>query len=303
MDAALAASVSQVSLVGVGKMGSAIGERILAAGYPLAVYNRTPEKAQPLLDAGASGIASLGDVLRKADVCVTTVSDDDALRAIALGSAGILAEARPGTTMIEMSTVSVVASEAVASAADEAGVRYLRAPISGNPGVVRGGTATVILSGASKAARDVDGLVRAIAPIVYYVGDGETARVVKLALQVMIGGTAQLMSEALVLAEAAAVDKENVLEVMGASAVGSPFVRYKTDPLVRGDYSATFTTKMMLKDVDLVLQLAADGGVSLPFTAALRGLLEDAAAAGHGDVDFMALYLQLRERTAASAAR
>jgi 3-hydroxyisobutyrate dehydrogenase len=299
MDAAVG---PPVSLVGAGKMGSAIGERILAAEYGLAVYNRTPEKVQPLINAGASRIASLTEALRAADVCVTVVSDDDALRAIALGDGGILAEARRGTTMIEMSTVSVAASEAVASAADEADVRYLRAPVSGNPGVVRGGTATVILSGPSEAARAVDGLVRAIAPTVYYVGDGEAARVVKLALQVMVGGTAQLMSEALVLAEAAGVDNATLLEVMGASAVGSPFVRYKSEPLLRGDYSATFTTAMMLKDVDLVRQLGTNLGLSLPLTDTLRGLLEDAAAAGHGDVDFMALYLHLRARAAASAA-
>ena len=292
MDAAV------TSLVGTGKMGCAIGERLLAAGYPLAVYNRTPERAQPLLDAGASSLASLAEALRDADLCVTVISDDVALREVA---GGVLAGARPGTTLIDMSTVSVAASEEVATAADEAGVSYLRAPVSGNPGVVRGGTATIILSGPADAARDADAVLRAIGPNVFYVGDGEAARVVKLALQVMIGGTAQLMAEALVLAEAAGVDKATLLEVMGNSAVGSPFVKYKTDPLVRDDYSATFTTSMMLKDVDLVLGLAADRGSPTPVTEALRGLLADAVAGGHGDVDFMALYLQLRDRAAAAA--
>ena len=287
-----------VALVGIGKMGLAIGERLLGAGYPLAVYNRTPAKAQPLLEGGATALGTPADALRQAHVCVTMVADDAALHAVALGQAGVLAGGRAGTTLIDMSTVSVDASEAVAERAVELGVDYLRAPVSGNPGVVRAGSATLIVSGPAKAAHEFDALLRAIGPNVYYVGAGEDARVVKLALQVMIAGTAELMSEALVLAESAGVDRASLLEVMGGSAVGSPFVRYKTEPLLNDDYTATFTTEMMLKDVRLVLGLAARTQVPLPLTGVLLELLTEATKAGHGDIDFMALYLHLRARGA-----
>jgi 3-hydroxyisobutyrate dehydrogenase-like beta-hydroxyacid dehydrogenase len=282
-----------VSVVGLGRMGEPIAERILAAGHPLSVFNRTAAKAQPLVERGAARLESAADALRAADVCVTMLADDAALEAVALE---ILGSARRGTALVDMSTVSVAASARVAERAAGAGVEYLRAPVSGNPGVVRAGALTIVVSGPEAAARELDPLLRAIGPNVFYVGEGEAARVVKLALQVLIGGTAQLLAEALVLAEGAGVDRARLLEVVGASAVGSPFVKYKTEPLLRDDYSATFTTSMMLKDVDLVLELS---GAELPLTRRLRELLDEAARTKLADLDFMALYLQLRGRAAA----
>jgi 3-hydroxyisobutyrate dehydrogenase-like beta-hydroxyacid dehydrogenase len=194
-----------------------------------------------------------------------------------------------------MSTVSVAASERVAERADEAGVEFLRSPVSGNPTVVRGGTLTLVVSGPEDVASRLDGLLRSIGPKVFYVGEGERARVVKLTLQVLVGGIAELLGEAVVLGESGGVDRAKLLEVINASAVGSPLTGYKGQALLRDDYSATFTTAMMLKDVDLVLDLAAERRLVLPFTARLRELLDGAIEGGHADEDFMALYLALRE--------
>jgi 3-hydroxyisobutyrate dehydrogenase-like beta-hydroxyacid dehydrogenase len=292
MDAPVA---TRVAVVGLGKMGLAIAERILAAGFPLAVYNRTPGREADLVEGGATVLGSAAGGLRVADACVTMLADDAALEAVVLGPEGILAGARPGTTLIDMSTVSVAVSEKVAAAAETAGVSFLRAPVSGNPVVVRSGNLTIIVSGPQETAEALDDLLRAIGPTVFYVGDGERARVVKLVLQVLIGGTAELLAEGLVLGEAAGIDRAKLLEVISASAVGSPFVAYKTEPLLRGEYSATFTTTMMLKDVDLVLDLAEGAGLELPFTEHLRPLLEETAEAGYADSDLMTLLLRLEE--------
>ena len=131
-------------------------------------------------------------------------------------------------------------------------------------------------------------------PTVHHVGEGEEARIVKLTINLMIAGLAQLMSEALVLGEAAGVSREALLEVMGSSAAGAPFVKYKTEPLLRDDYSATFTTALMEKDIDLILDAAEEHGVELPVARDLKGLLRAAVEAGHADDDFIALFLQLR---------
>jgi 3-hydroxyisobutyrate dehydrogenase-like beta-hydroxyacid dehydrogenase len=294
MDAPVSAS-TPVAVVGLGNMGLPIAERILDAGFPLAVFNRTAEKAAPLAERGAKLLSSPGDALREADVCVTVLADDEALEAVVLGEDGVLAGARPGTALIEMSTASVAISERVARAAARAGVGYLRAPVSGNPTVVRGGTLTIVVSGPEGLAKRVDPLLTTIGPTVVYVGDDEAARVVKLVLQVLIGGTAELLSEALVLGEAAGVERRKLLEVIGASVVGSRFVEYKTEPLLADDYSATFTTSLMLKDVGLVLDLAAEKEVVLPFAEQLSTLLESAVERGYGDQDFIALFRQLRE--------
>jgi 3-hydroxyisobutyrate dehydrogenase-like beta-hydroxyacid dehydrogenase len=281
-----------VAVVGLGRMGLPIAERILDGGFPLSVWNRTAAKADGLVARGAMLLDAPGDALETADVCVTMVADDEALDEVA---AAILGAARPGTMLIDMSTVSVQASEQVARRAAAAGVEYLRAPVSGNPSVVRAGNLTVIVSGPEQVARVLEPLLGAIGPKVLYVGEGERARVVKLVLQILIAGTAELLGEALVLGEAGGVERRTLLEVVNASAVGSPFTGYKTEPLLRDDYEATFTTAMMLKDVDLVLDLAGRADVRLPLTRELRGLLDSLAAAGYSDKDFMALYLQLRD--------
>jgi 3-hydroxyisobutyrate dehydrogenase-like beta-hydroxyacid dehydrogenase len=293
-----------VAVAGLGNMGFPIAERLLDAGFPLAVFNRSTDKAAPLVARGASQLASPEDTLQKADICLTVLADDGALESVVLGEDGVLAGARPGTLLVDMSTVSVAVSERVARAADDAGVGYLRAPVSGNPTVVRGGTLTIIVSGPPELAERSDPVLRAIGPTVLYVGGDESARVVKLVLQVLIGGTAELLGEALVLGEAAGVEREKLLEVIGASVVGSRFVEYKTEPLLQDDYSATFTTSLMLKDVGLVLDLAAERAVELPFAEQLSTLLGSAVERGFGDQDFIALFRQLREaRTPQPATR
>ena len=288
--AAPVAGTTRVAVVGLGKMGLPIAERLLDAAYALVVFNRTVAKADPLVERGADRLPAAAAALDAADVCVTMLADDAAVEATA---AAILLGARRGTTLVDMSTVSVASSERVARRAAEAGVEYLRAPVSGNPGVVRAGALTIVVSGPETVAQELDPVLRAIGPNVYYVGEGEAARVAKLSLQVLIGGTAELLAEALVLGEKAGLDRAKLLEVVGASVVGSPFVKYKIEPLLRDDYSATFTTAMMLKDVELVLDLAGTHDLTLPLTADLRELLAEAAKTELADVDFMALYLQL----------
>jgi 3-hydroxyisobutyrate dehydrogenase-like beta-hydroxyacid dehydrogenase len=272
-------------------MGSAIAERLLAAGFPLVVSNRTPEKAERLQARGAVVAATPEELVGQVDVVLTSLADDQALEAVA---ARVIGAARPGTVLVDLSTVSPNASARVAARADDAFVAYLRAPVSGNPSVVRAGTLSIMVSGPRETLEEVDPVIRAIGPTVYYVGDGERARIVKLAINLMIGVLAQAMSEALVLGEAAGVDRAALLEVMGGSAAGAPFVKYKSEPLLRDDYSATFTTALMEKDLELILDAADEAGVELPLAREMKAQVRAAVEAGYGDDDFMALYLHLR---------
>jgi 3-hydroxyisobutyrate dehydrogenase-like beta-hydroxyacid dehydrogenase len=281
-------------VIGLGNMGTAIAERLLDAGYELRVFNRTPARAEPLAARGAVVAESAGELAADVDLVLTSLPDDAAFEAVA---GEVIAQARPGTVLVDVSTVSPAASAQVAAAAEEASVAYVRAPVSGNPTVVRAGNLTFIVSGAREALERVEPVLLAIGPTIHHVGDGEQARVVKLAINLMIAGLAQLMSEALVLGEASGVSRDALLRVMGSSAVGAPFVEYKTEPLLRDDYSATFTTALMEKDIDLVLDAAERAGVDLPLAHDLKELLHAAIGAGHGDDDFMALFLHLRRRT------
>jgi 3-hydroxyisobutyrate dehydrogenase-like beta-hydroxyacid dehydrogenase len=288
-----------VGLIGLGNMGTAIAERLLDAGYELVVYNRTPGKAEPLVARGATAASTSADLVERVEVVLTSLANDEALEAVA---AEVVAAARPGTVLVDLSTVSPAASARVASRAEAASIAYLRAPVSGNPTVVRQGNLSFIVSGSRETLERVEPVIRAIGPTVHHVGDGEQARIVKLAINLVVAGLAQMMSEALVLGEAAGVSRASLLEVMGSSSVGAPFVKYKTEPLLRDDYSATFTTALMEKDIDLVLDAASEAGVELPVTKELKALLRAAIEAGYGNDDFMALFPVLRSASGRHAA-
>ncbi|HWJ44008.1 MAG TPA: NAD(P)-dependent oxidoreductase [Gaiellaceae bacterium] len=280
-----------VGLIGLGHMGTAIAERLLEAGIPLLVYNRTRAKAEPLAARGARVAESSADLAGNVDVVLTSLANDEALEAVA---GEVLAAARPGTVLADMSTVSPAVSARIAGEADDASVPYLRAPVSGNPSVVRAGNLSFIVSGPRETLERLEPVIRAIGPTIHYVGDAEQARIVKLAINLMIGGLAELMSEALVLGEAAGVSREDLLKVMGDSAAGAPFVKYKTEPLLRNDFSATFTTALMEKDIDLILDAADDNAAELPLARELKTLLRAACDAGYADDDFIALFLYLQ---------
>jgi 3-hydroxyisobutyrate dehydrogenase-like beta-hydroxyacid dehydrogenase len=225
------------------------------------------------------------------------IADDEVLRTVMLGDDGLLREGPRGRAVIDMSTVSVEASRAIAEEAKAAGVAYLRAPVSGNPTVVEAGNLTIIVSGDHGAFELLEPALRDIGPNVFYLGAGEEARVMKLALNLMVAGTAELMAEALVLGEASGLSRATMLEVMGTSAVGSPFVKYKTAPLVANDYSATFTSTMMHKDLSLALEAGQAVAVPLPVTDLVRRLLEECMSAGMGDLDLMALLPRLERES------
>jgi 3-hydroxyisobutyrate dehydrogenase-like beta-hydroxyacid dehydrogenase len=275
-------------------MGSAIAERLLDHGYELLVQNRTPARVNALVARGARAVGGAAELAERVGVVLTSLANDDALEAVA---AEVVGAARPGTVLVDLSTVSPEASARVAALAEAAALEYLRAPVSGNPAVVRAGNLSLIVSGPAGTLERVEPVLRAIGRTIHHVGAEEEARIVKLAVNLVLAGLAELMAESLVLAEAAGVSRGALLEVMGSSAAGAPFVKYKTDPLLRDDFSATFTTTLMEKDVDLVLEAADAVAVDLPLAVHMKKLLRDAADAGYADHDFMALFLHRRSAT------
>jgi 3-hydroxyisobutyrate dehydrogenase-like beta-hydroxyacid dehydrogenase len=276
-------------------MGEPIARRILDAGHELTVYNRSPRKSDALEADGATVAAGLPQVWDTADVCISVVTGDEALRAVTDRENGLLAEGREGRVLVDMSTVSPAASAEVAAAAEGAKVAYLRAPVSGNPSVVRAGNLSIMVSGERATFASVEPLLRDIGPNVFHVGESEQARVLKLALNMMIAATAQLLAEAVVLGEAGGLDRATLLEVMGASAVGSPFVKYKTAPLVARDYTTTFALDNMHKDLAMALRAADEEGVALPLTARIDELVRACIGAGLGQTDLMALLPHLQQ--------
>jgi 3-hydroxyisobutyrate dehydrogenase-like beta-hydroxyacid dehydrogenase len=192
----------RVSVLGLGHMGAPIADRLLAAGHDVAVWNRTAAVAEPFGERGAAVLGQPADAWRHADVAITMLADDRAVGAVLLGPEGLLAErGGDGRVVVEMSTISVRFSTDLAGRAREAGPGYLRAPVTGNPSVVRAGNLGIIASGPRDTYEALAPMLRDIGPNHFYVGSADEARVVKLALNLVIGGTSQLMAEALVMAE------------------------------------------------------------------------------------------------------
>src|SRR5262249_35621744 len=160
-------------LIGLGNMGTAFAERLLEGGYDLLVYNRTAAKAEPLAARGAAVADTAEELAQRVDVVLTSLPNDQALESVAEEAGEAV---RPDGGRVDLSTVSRGAWARVAGLADEASVAYLRAPVSGNPTVVRAGNLSIIVSGPRETLEKVEPILEAIGPTVQYVGDGEQAR-------------------------------------------------------------------------------------------------------------------------------
>jgi 3-hydroxyisobutyrate dehydrogenase-like beta-hydroxyacid dehydrogenase len=283
----------RVAVLGLGRMGAPIADRLRQAGHELIVWNRSPGPAEPFSERGVRVLGVPSDAWEHADVCVTMLADGPAVEAVTLGGHGLLTRDADGA-LVDMSTIGVDSSARVAEACEQRGVSFIRAPVTGNPSVIVAGNLGIIASGPQDTFDRLADMLRDIGPNVFHVGGAEEARIVKLALNLMIGGTAQLMAEALVLAEKYGIDRGKMLEVMGGSAVGSPFVKYKTDPLVADDYTSTFSSSLLFKDLALALDAGHQVAAPLPVTALTQQMVQGCMAMGMADDDFMALLPRLR---------
>jgi 3-hydroxyisobutyrate dehydrogenase-like beta-hydroxyacid dehydrogenase len=278
----------------MGNMGRALASRLLENDYGVSVWNRSERDLSDLYDLGAEALPSLSMAWHSVDVVISFVANDDALREICLGPQGILTAEVGHGLFVDMSTVSPTVSLEVAHAASRVGVDYLRSPVSGNPSVLAAGNLTLIVSGQFDAFERARELLGAIGPTVLYVGDGEQARLVKLAINAGLAITTELLAELILLTERCGLDRTTFLDVLGQSVLGSPFVKYKTVGLNERNYSATFTTTLLAKDLQLALDLADEAGLTLP-TVQLVASLVESAKEGYADVDFAALLPRLQQ--------
>ncbi len=283
-----------IGWIGTGRMGSAMVERLLAAGHGVHVYNRTPQKLGPLVDAGASAVASIAELAER-DLVFLTVGGSDDLLAVLDHDGGLLHQARAPRVVVDLSTVSVEASARARALAAERGTALLAAPVSGNPGVVRAGRLTMAVSGPRSAFDEVERYLRAIGRGVTYVGEGEVARTVKLCHNLFLGGVIQSLIEVTVLAERAGVRRKDFLAFLNDSVLGSDFTRYKTPQLVELDFAPTFTTRLLRKDFDLGLASARELEVPMPVLGLVHQIVQAGVGQGIGELDFAAL-LELQAR-------
>jgi 3-hydroxyisobutyrate dehydrogenase-like beta-hydroxyacid dehydrogenase len=278
----------------MGKMGQALATRLLDQGWPVLIWNRSSKDLSELESRGAVRLHSLATLWDQANVVITFLANDDALANVCFADGGVVCSGTGSRTLIDMSTVSPTISATIAVSADAAGVEYLRSPVSGNPAVLAAGAITLIVSGPRETFERVEALMNSIGPTVLYVGDAEQSRTLKLAINSGLAVTAQIMAELIVFGENNGIERATLLHALGESVMGSPFIRYKTPGLIDHDYSATFTTDLLIKDLALALDVAHAAELSLPVIELVSALATIASMNGYGEVDFASLLPSLQ---------
>jgi 3-hydroxyisobutyrate dehydrogenase len=282
----------RIGWVGAGRMGHALAGRLLAAGHDVAVYNRTRAKAESLEEAGAT-VVDAPAALADREVVFTMVAGPDDFKEVVLGPSGVLsANGSAPAVIVDMTTVSPEASQAVRDEAERRGVALIAAPVSGNPKVVEAGRVTMVASGPPEAFDQVAPLLDLLGAGVTYVGDGEKARLAKICHNLMLGVVAQCMAEITVLAEKGGMSRAAFLDFLNNSVMGSMFTRYKTPAYVNLDFTPTFTPLLLRKDFDLGFETAREFDVPMPVAAAAQQAIQALIGSGHTDEDFAALLEQ-----------
>jgi 3-hydroxyisobutyrate dehydrogenase-like beta-hydroxyacid dehydrogenase len=286
------ASRARVGFAGIGRMGLPMARNVLDAGFPLTVYNRTPERCEPLVEAGAARADTPADLTRASDVLITMVADGDAVRVLLDGPDGILAgaEARdgdaPGLVLAEMSTIGPLAARELAARCAEHGVAMIDAPVSGSIAVASAAQLTILAGGDEGPLERARPVLDAMSKAVLHVGPSGAGAAIKLSINLIIGATVQSVSEALVIAEASGIERRTAYDAIASSVVGSTFVDYKRDAWLDPDGTPTaFTLELMEKDLRLAMELGEATGVPLRATAAAAEGTARAIESEGGDGD------------------
>jgi 3-hydroxyisobutyrate dehydrogenase-like beta-hydroxyacid dehydrogenase len=286
-----------VGWIGTGKMGNPMATRLIEAGYAMTICDPMAENRASLVARGANVAASPGDLAARCQIIFSTIPNDAVLTEMIFGAEdreGFLAQVSAGTILIEMSTVSPQISAQVAAALALRGVAYLRCPISGSTALARSGKLTALASGDAAAWETVDPLMDVLAARRFFLGPGEEARYMKLVLNALVGATASILGEALVLGEKGGLTADQMMGVISQSAVASPLLDYKREMIAQMDFSPAFSVTQMLKDFTLITDAARDKQVPMFVANLILQQYTAASNAGYSDQDFFALFDWMR---------
>jgi 3-hydroxyisobutyrate dehydrogenase len=269
------AEKKKIGWIGMGRMGYPMAERLLKAGYDVSIWNRTRAKAEPLGKAGAKIAGNLVE-LKEVEVLFSIVSTGKDLDQVYFGKNSITGHGgKIPKIFVDCSTIAVEESADIRDRLSQLGSEFVAAPVSGNAKVIKAGKLSAVISGNEAACKTVTPMLAAIAPRgVSYVGEGELARVCKIAHNVMLGVVIENLIEITLLANKMGVPRHAFLAFINNSVMGSMFTAYKSPALVNLDWTTTFTPELLRKDIDLGLSLGREWEVPMPVTAATRELLQ-----------------------------
>jgi 3-hydroxyisobutyrate dehydrogenase-like beta-hydroxyacid dehydrogenase len=287
--------MAKLGFVGLGVMGGGVARRLLAAGHELHGWNRTPEKAAPLVAEGLVLEESPRAVAEQADVVFTMVTNVPALRAVAEGEDGIIAGLGPGKVWVDMTTAAPAVCRELAERVRETGADMVDAPVSGSVSTLEEGRLSIMVGGNEETFRRVEPILLDIGPKVTRVGDNGQALLLKIAINLSLHVQMVAFCEGLLLAEKDGIDREVALDVMLGSVIASPMLKYRAPFILDMPDEAWFNVNMMQKDMLLALEAGRQLDVSMPTTAITNELLTAARAMGLEHNDFAVVYEVLAE--------
>ena len=287
--------MAKLGFVGLGVMGGGVARRLLAAGHELHGWNRTPEKAAPLVAEGLVLEESPRAVAEQADVVFTMVTNVPALRAVGEGEDGIIAGLGPGKVWVDMTTAAPAVSRELAERVQETGADMVDAPVSGSVSTLEEGRVSIMVGGNEETFRRVEPILLDIGPKVTRVGDNGQALLLKIAINLSLHVQMVAFCEGLLLAEKDGIDREVALDVMLGSVIASPMLKYRAPFILDMPDEAWFNVNMMQKDMLLALEAGRQLDVPMPTTAITNELLTAARAMGLEHNDFAVVYEGLAE--------
>jgi len=297
--------VTSLAFLGLGRMGLPMATHLAAAGHELTVWNRTADKATRFAaEHGARAAATPAAAAAGADVVITMLADDAALLDAWTGADGALQTVRPGTLAIDMGTVAPGTVARLRDRLAERDVALVDAPVSGSVAAATSAGLTIMAAGDPDAVARASEVVAPLGRLVLEMGPSGSGAAMKLAVNAIVHSLNQAVSEALVLAERAGIERTRAYELFANSAIAAPFVLYRREAYERpGEVPVTFRLGLAAKDLRLALDLAEEVGAELPQTRVNLAVLDEAVSAGFADDDESGVAQHLRRRAGSGSVR
>ncbi len=283
--------MTTVAFIGLGAMGSRMATNLHAAGIALKVFNRDKAKAKPFADKGIEVADSIATAVKGADFVVSIIADDAATREVMLGDKGVLASAAKNTIVLDSSTNSPAMVKEVAAAAAKKGIVYLDAPVSGSLAQAQGKELVFLVGGDQAAFDKAQPLFTAMGRMARRIGDTGAGATLKLINNMISATLTAALVEAAMTAEAAGLDKEATVEILGEGAAGCRLTKTKLPKMLKRDFAPQFQISLMDKDVRYYLSMAQDLDVPTPVASAVRAQYQGARRAALGALDTAGLFL------------
>jgi 3-hydroxyisobutyrate dehydrogenase len=282
--------------IGTGQMGTPMVQNLLKAGFSVNLYNRTPEKAAPLVAAGAFQLASPAEVVKQSDVTFLMLTNGAAIGEVMEAQAGVLAGVTEGTTIVDMSTIAPMDSTSFAHRVAQKGGRYIDAPVSGSVGAAESAQLVILVGALESELGQLQPFFDALGKKTIAFGEVGKGSSAKLAINLLLGITAQGIAESLLFAEKAGVDLTSMLELIGQSAVNTPLFQFKKDMYARKSFPPAFALELMTKDLGLITDEAQQKNITLPLAQKAQETYSKAKRNGKGKEDMAAVYLEIEEQ-------